>query len=409
VVQEREAIAVIRVAFPIVGGSGWTGGLNYLVNLLTALREHAAAEVEPVLFCAPGVEQAAIDTLRPFLPGAPLQLSGLPARVDPWFRLGAGAILQRDWMTESALRRAGIDVVFQHFAWYGSRFRIPTLAWIADFQHRYLPQMFSPRNRLQRSIVHWGLAHAATQIMLSSEDARRDCESFIPASRGKTVVVPFAVRPAPLSSAAELAAVVRKYELPEKFFYLPNQFWKHKNHDCVVEALRLLKQSGLDITIAASGNLSDVRHPGHPAAVVEKIREYGLAGDIRILGMIPRDDVPRLMQAAAAVVNPSLFEGWSTSVEEAKSLAAPMVLSDLRVHREQTDGSAIFFDPHRPEDLARALREAWELHLPGPRVELERRAQALNAEFRARFAQRFGAACEQTVQRFQRRGRGSAR
>jgi len=40
--------------------------LNYLVNLLTALREHAADEMEPVLFCAPGVEPDTINSLRPF-------------------------------------------------------------------------------------------------------------------------------------------------------------------------------------------------------------------------------------------------------------------------------------------------------------------------------------------------------
>jgi len=135
--------------------------------------------------------------------------------------------------------------------------------------------MFSHRNRVQRNIVQWGLARTATQIMLSSEDARRDCENLIPASRGKTVVVPFAVRPAPMSSAEELDGVKKKYDLPDKFFYLPNQFWKHKNHDCVVEALRRLKPNDSGITVVASGNLSDVRHPTHPASVVAKIHEYG--------------------------------------------------------------------------------------------------------------------------------------
>jgi len=95
------------------------------------------------------------------------------------------------------------------------------------------------------------------------------------------------------------------------------------------------------------------------------------------------------MQAAAAVVNPSLFEGWSTSVEEAKSLAVPMVLSDLRVHREQTDDCGVFFDPYQPESLVGALREAWGRYSPGPRIDLEARAQLLNVESRIRFANRF--------------------
>jgi len=34
--------------------------------------------------------------------------------------------------------------------------------------------------------------------------------------------------------------VVRKYHLPEMYLYLPNQFWTHKNHRLVVDALALL-------------------------------------------------------------------------------------------------------------------------------------------------------------------------
>ena len=69
------------------------------------------------------------------------------------------------------------------------------------------------------------------------------------------------------------------------------------------------------------------------------------------------------MVGSVAVLNPSLFEGWSTTVEEARALQVPMVLSDLPVHQEQADGIARFFDRTSASSLADALLQAWQ-HQP---------------------------------------------
>ena len=55
---------------------------------------------------------------------------------------------------------------------------------------------------------------------------------------------------------------------------------------------------------------------------------------------------------AAAIVNPSRFEGWSTAVEEAKAIGVPMILSDLAVHREQAGDVARLFNPDNAAQLA---------------------------------------------------------
>jgi glycosyltransferase involved in cell wall biosynthesis len=60
------------------------------------------------------------------------------------------------------------------------------------------------------------------------------------------------------------------------------------------------------------------------------------------------------MRSCSALINPSTFEGWSTTVEEAKGLGTPMILSSLRVHKEQ-NSHAIFFDADSPEQLAEIL------------------------------------------------------
>ena len=65
---------------------------------------------------------------------------------------------------------------------------------------------------------------------------------------------------------------------------------------------------------------------------------------IRIL-----DHVYALMRTSMALINPSRFKGWSTTVEEAKSFGVPLILSDIDVHREQTDGTARYFGIDDPD------------------------------------------------------------
>ena len=71
--------------------------------------------------------------------------------------------------------------------------------------------------------------------------------------------------------------------------------------------------------------------------------------------MIPYPHLQALMRASSALINPSLSEGWSTTVEEARAMGVPMLLSNLDVHREQMGDQAIYFDRHSAQSLADEL------------------------------------------------------
>ena len=65
------------------------------------------------------------------------------------------------------------------------------------------------------------------------------------------------------------------------------------------------------------------------------------------------------MRAAALIIQPSFFEGWSTSIEDSKALGRPLVCSDIPVHREQVPDALGFFDPMKPEILADLLAKIY--------------------------------------------------
>jgi glycosyltransferase involved in cell wall biosynthesis len=99
---------------------------------------------------------------------------------------------------------------------------------------------------------------------------------------------------------------------------------------------------------------------------------------VTVLGGVARADLLALLRRAAVVIQPSLFEGWGTTVQDAKALGRPVVCSDIAVHREQAPEAVGLFAPGDPGDLADLLERVWPDLAPGP--DLDREAQALERE-----------------------------
>jgi glycosyltransferase involved in cell wall biosynthesis len=83
-----------------------------------------------------------------------------------------------------------------------------------------------------------------------------------------------------------------------------------------------------------------------------KLEEY-----IQFLGVLDRKEQLMLMKNALALIQPSLYEGWSTLVEEAKALNKYIILSNLLVHQEQISENCSFFEPYDFEELALQIRK----------------------------------------------------
>ena len=345
---------MIRVAFTLIGGKDWTGGYNYLLNLLNVLGQYQRDYLNSILFMG---EALADEDVDPFaaIPGLERVRTPLLNASSRTPALVQAILLGRDFHLQRLFQAHRINVIFESAQFFGWRLGIPAIAWIPDFQHKELPHLFSRSAWWKREIGFRAQVMGGRTIMLSSEGARRTCELHYPSTRGRTRTVHFAVPPGPNISYSEARGIADSYRLPEQFFFMPNQFWQHKNHGLVLDALAILRQRGRQIVIVASGMQTDPRNPHYFPAFRGRIERLGLQEMFRLLGMIPYSHLAPLMRASIAMLNPSLFEGWSTTVEEARATGTPMLLSDLDVHREQMGEEAIYFDRHSASSLADAL------------------------------------------------------
>ena len=348
-----------RIAFTLIGGKTWTGGYNYLLNLLRVITQRRPGGLHPVLFFGTDVDPQDAAPFRS-IDGVEIVTSPHMSGARRNASLLRSLVFGADPATRRMFHEHDIEVVFENAQFHGARLGIPAIAWIPDFQHREMPHLFSRAAWWKRELGFRAQIAAGRAIMLSSHDARDACERHYPATVGRTHVVRFAVPSERRPDAAEVRRVRKSHGLPERYFYLPNQFWQHKNHLLVIDALALLKQKYPDIVVVASGKQLDPYKPEHFQRILSRLQEVGLKDQFRLLGLIPYEHIAPLMVGSVALLNPSLFEGWSTTVEEARALQAPMVLSDLPVHKEQAEGIARFFDRTSAPALADVLRQAWQ-------------------------------------------------
>lgn len=394
------------VALIATGGRGWMAGTLHQHSLLhgnALLPASERARFHLVLNRVrqdPGDYQAVTHLLAgrsevEFFPGPRLNLlRRLRQGVSTHLRRGE-LRLPRDTF-EAELGATAAEWVYPANEVIQPRSRRRQIGWFADFQHLHLPGLFAARERRERRRHFERVIALADVVVVHNQHSLRDALALAPEHRDKLRVFPFTMM-LPADLGGDLPrAVAARHALPERFLMLPAQFWKHKDHRTAFEALHILRRMGHEITLVCTGATFDHRFPDHFASLEDLLRARGLTGQVRILGFLPRVEQVALMRRAAAIVQPSLFEGFSALLEDCRSLGKIVFASDTEMHREQESDDTAYFRAGDPESLAAHIAERWHSLGPGPALDKEAPALAAH-EVRLRdFARAFVSQCAPT-------------
>jgi glycosyltransferase involved in cell wall biosynthesis len=279
--------------------------------------------------------------------------------------------------------------------------RVAVVGWIPDFQHVHLPELFSEEERGRRDAEYTALAERADLVLLSSRHALADFAAFAPGQADKARALPFPSRFALESVPAPDSPAWERFRLPRKFALVVGQLWRHKNHQLVLDALRVLREGGgPNIPVAVAGLPADYRDPTNAVVsrLLQTIAEVPLRDQVTLLGLVSEADLLDLLRTAAVVIQPSRFEGWSTVVQDCQALGRPLLCSDIPVHREQAPTARGFFGPDRPEALAELLAATWDKLRPGPDPGAEEAALAKERRFAREHGERLLALCREAYE-----------
>lgn len=345
-----------RIGLIFSYNENWIAGAYYILNIVHALKVIDDSEKPIVVILSESFENfenLQNETAYPFLeyvqyPFPKVRYSFTERAINKMSRL----VLKKNKIIK-VNEKPLLDAVYPTQL-KGLSDNLKKVNWIPDFQEDYFPQFFSEEEVLKRKKIQKQKYAQGDIVVLSSVDAESDFKRLYPEARAKTFVLPFAVTH-PDYSQESIQDLLETYKLPKHYFFAPNQFWAHKNHMVILQAVKILKDKGIKVTVAMSGKENDCRNKDNFDTLKNYIKENKLATQIIFLGFLPRTEQLCLFKNAQAIIQSSLFEGWSTVIEDAKALGKFVIVSNLRVHREQLKDNAWFFNPNNATELVNLM------------------------------------------------------
>jgi len=351
---------MIKVGFVInFNSKKWLGGYNLIINLIKSLRTLKKKQIEPILIIDENVPLNELKSLN-----IKIIKTNYFSKEKTYQRIFNKILIHlfgKSYLYDRFFKILKINILSHTLLSLGKKSRIKSFPWIPDFQYYHYPENFSLKNRIMKKLNIFFLGKHSNKIILSSKSARNDLKKISYKAYKNSVSNPFTFDLLKKNQIINSSKIKKKYKLKNNFFYLPNQYFVHKNHIVVLKALKKLlnNKKNKDITIVSTGFNNDHRNPNYFKEIMLYIKKNKLNNNFIYLGVVPYKDMMSLIYNSVALINPSKFEGWSSSVEQAKSMGKKILLSDISVHKEQNPKRAEFFSQNNYEELAYKIKKIW--------------------------------------------------
>jgi len=264
-------------------------------------------------------------------------------------------------LVEWYLKAKGIDLVIYPAPMASSfKINIPYIIKIYDLGHRIIPQFpelsaFGEYER--REYLHENAIKNATAIITDSEQGKNDVIKYY--GKEKETIFPLKhLAPTYLKDKISkdlINKTIKKYNLPDNFFYYPAQLWPHKNHILIVKAIAILKEKGIKVHVVFSG--SDKPEFGVLTDIKYFAIKHQITSQIHYIGYVSNEEVNVLYKQSKGLVMASHLGPSNIPYFEAFKLGVPVIAMDVPGIKEQVQDAAIMVDPNNPIELMRAMKK----------------------------------------------------
>ena len=274
---------------------------------------------------------------RVFVPTIAADVDGLSAQVVPEYRASRSmpgriaAMASTSAFGRRVRRRfAEADVLHFPLSVMIPRVSAPAATTVLDVQHELLPEFFSRAELAYRRAAYgWSVRRSRLVVTISHHAARTIVE--------RLGVTEDRIRPIHLGIDHDVFSPGD--EARGEFLLYPAREWPHKNHDRLFRALVELRRAHPQLELVLTG---------YEGAVPEGVRS---------LGRVSRHELVELYRTAAALVFPSLYEGFGQPPLEAMACGCPVACSNAASLPEVVGPAARLFDPGSVEEIVAAVED----------------------------------------------------
>ena len=209
----------------------------------------------------------------------------------------------------------------------------PAVTSVLDMQHELLPEFFSRAELAYRRRAYGWSVRRSRLVVTISRHAATTLVERLGLSEERVRAIHLGI---------DHDAFTPGEETRGEFLLYPALGWPHKNHLRLFEAFGRLreKHTGLELVLTAyEGDVPD---------------------GVRSLGRVSRDELVSLYRTAAALVFPSLYEGFGQPPLEAMACGCPVACSNAASLPEVVGDAAVLFDPTSVDEMVAAVESVLE-------------------------------------------------
>lgn len=231
----------------------------------------------------------------------------------------------------------------------------PYLMAVHDLQHRINPQfpeVSADGEWKHREYLFRHGSENAAGILADSPLGKEDVLKYYDVEADRVHVLPHL--PPDYLDDGEIDEELRK-ELPNGYLFYPAQYWEHKNHVRLLEAVAILRdEHDLETPLVLVGGQKNAYED-----VQDAIDRLDLDGLVHQLGYVDDDKIYTLYTGARALVMPTFFGPTNIPILEAFALGCPVITSNVHGLPDQVGDAGLLIDPESPEDIAESIQRIW--------------------------------------------------
>ena len=188
----------------------------------------------------------------------------------------------------------------------------------------------------------------ATIVITESEKLKKMISNQFCKDENRIISIPNG--PSPLINFEDRNTNSKKLSLPENYFFYPAQFWEHKNHIRILEAIDILKKKNIIVDFVFCG-----KDKGNLKNIKNKIDRLNISSQVKIFDFLSNEEIKFLYKNSIALVMPTYFGPTNIPPLDAWANELPVIYS--KHLSEQTLDAALYADPNSSEELADTIKK----------------------------------------------------
>jgi glycosyltransferase involved in cell wall biosynthesis len=244
------------------------------------------------------------------------------------------------------------DVIFYLSPWENFQVDVPYINIVWDLQHRrqpFFPEVSANGEWEKREGYYRKYLPKAAFVITGNQAGADEISLFYGVHPERIFQIPHLTPQFALQHAEKLQPP--PHWLPDgEYLFYPAQFWPHKNHITLVQALAQVHAQGKKLHLILTGS-----DKGNKARVQQLAGSLGLTSFVHFPGFVAESELVALYQHAFALIYPTHFGPENLPPLEAFALGCPVLASAVAGAQEQMQDAALLFAPTLAEEMAAAV------------------------------------------------------